>query len=253
MSRRLTGRVCVVTGGAQGLGRAIARRLAAEGAQVVVADRNAERAAAVAEEIATAQGAALSVAVDVSDPDSAHAMVGVTLDNFGRLDVLVNSAAVFSTIRMGPFERITPREWGEVMGVNLGGTFFCCQAVATQMRAQRSGSIVNISSGTVLFGKTDYAHYVASKAGIVGLTRVLARELGDDEIRVNALMPGSVETEVPRETITPEQVSTLIGRQALHRRLAPADIVGSVAFLASDDATMMTGQCLVVDGGADFV
>ena len=250
---RLGGKVCLVTGAAQGLGRAIAHRLAAEGAVVAVADLDGARAEQVAAELTAAGRRADAHRLDVGDRSAVGATVDAVAQRHGRLDALVNSAAIFSTLRMGPFETIAPEDWDAVMRVNVAGTFFCCQAAAPHLRRTGAGSIVNVSSGTVLEGRPDYAHYVTSKAAVLGLTRALARELGADGVRVNTLLPGSVETEVPRATVTPDQVAGLIARQALHRRLQPDDIVGAVAFLVSDDAAMVTGQSVLVDGGRTFL
>lgn len=252
MAGRLDGKVAVVTGAAQGIGRAFAQRFADEGARVVVADLNRDKAATVAAELTQGGADVLAVGVDVADHESARAMADQVAARFGRIDALVNNASIFSTIRMGPFEDITPREWRSLIDVNLTGSFFCCQAVAPALRAAGGGAIVNISSGTVLMGRAGYAHYVTSKAGIIGMTRALANELGGDGVRVNAIMPGSVETEIPRDTVTPEQAQAIVGRQALKRRLQPADIVGTAVFLASDEAALITGQSLVVDGGVVF-
>jgi len=252
MAGRLDEKVAIVTGGAQGIGRAFALQFAAEGARVAIADLNREKAVAVAAEIEEDGGEAMAVAVDVADDASARAMAEEVSARFGRVDALVNNASIFSTIRMGPFEQITPQEWRSLIEVNLTGSFFCCQAVTPALRTAGGGAIVNISSGTVLMGRAGYAHYVTSKAGIIGMTRALANELGDDGIRVNSIMPGSVETEVPRDTVTPQQARAIVGRQALRRRLRPEDIVGAAVFLASDESALMTGQSLVVDGGVVF-
>jgi len=154
---------------------------------------------------------------------------------------------------MKPFDEIELAEWEAVVRVNLTGTFVCCKAVAPVMRRQRFGRIVNISSSTVLMGRAEYAHYVASKAGVVGLTRALARELGADGVTVNAIMPGSTETEVPRETVSPDQARAIVGAQSVKRRITAADVVGAAVFLASPDADLVTGQTIVVDGGLNFL
>ena len=250
---RLAGRVVIVTGGGQGIGRALCQRFAEEGARVVVADVNARTAAAVAREIRQSGGEANDMSVDIADPSGATQVVQRSVELHGAVDVLVNNAAVFSKIRMGPFEEISMDEWDAVMRVNVRGAFLCCQAVAGQMRGQRRGSIINMSSGTVLMGRPGYAHYVTSKAAIIGMSRALASELGVDNIRVNAILPGAIETEIPRETVSEEQARGLVQARALKRRATVADIVGAAVFLASDDSSFITGQSLVVDGGNRYL
>lgn len=249
----LTGKVAIVTGAAQGIGRTIAGALARAGATVVLADRNLKPAEAAARALADEGLLASAAAVDVADEASVGAMVDGIVATYGRVDVLVNNAAIFSTIEMKPFDEISVEEWRSVLDVNLTGVFLCCRAVAAQMRSQDSGRIINMSSSTVLFGRTRYLHYVASKAGVVGITRALARELGGWGITVNSVMPGSVETEVRRDSVTPEQAAQIVAGQSIPRRLRPDDIVGAMVFLASDASAAMTGQTVVVDGGTHFV
>lgn len=250
---RLSDKVALITGAGQGIGRAFALRFAAEGALVAIADLNAERAAAVAAEVRSAGGQALAISANVADEDSVTAMVEAVTGEFGRLDVLLNNAAIFSTIEMKPFYDISLAEWQQLMAVNLTGVFLCCRAVAGPMRAQQRGRIISISSSTVLMGRANYAHYVASKAGVVGLTRAMATELGGDNITVNAIMPGSTETEIPRATVTTAQVEGLLARQAIHRRGTTEDLVGAAVFLASDESGFMTGQTMVIDGGHNYL
>ena len=250
---RLKDKVALITGAGQGIGRACALRFSQEGAHVVIAEIQENKARSVVQEIESAGGQALAVKVDVSQPESVKAMVQQALTRFERIDVLVNNAAIFSTIKMKPFEQITLEEWNRLMAVNLAGTFLCCQAVAPSMRAQQGGSIINISSGSVVTGLPWYAQYVTSKAGVVGLTRALSRELGTDNITINAIMPGSTETEVPRETVTAQQVQAIVAGQSIHRRETPQDLVGAMVFLASDDSRFITGQTLLVDGGQNFL
>lgn len=250
---RLKEKVAIITGASQGIGRAFALRFAQEGAHVVIADIQEDKAKSVVQEIQAIGGQAIAVNVDVSQPESVKAMVQQAMTRFEHIDVMINNAAIFSSIKMKPFDEITFDEWSGLMAVNLTGTFLCCQAVAPSMRAQQSGSIINISSSTVLMGRPWYAHYVTSKAGVVGLTRALARELGADNITINVVMPGSTETEVTRETVSSEQKKSILDGQSIHRRETPQDLVGALVFLASDESRFITGQTLVVDGGHNFL
>lgn len=242
----------VVTGAGQGLGRAFARALAGAGRPVAVADINLERAESVAAEITAAGGSAVAVPVDVADAASAAAMVAETTERLGAPEVLINNAAVFSTLRIKPITEISPDEWDQVLRVNLGGTFLCVQAVIPSMRAAGYGKVVNISSATVWTGRSGYPHYVASKAGIIGLTRALASEMGPMGIRVNAISPGSTQTEVERATITHEARSEMAEHTALRRVQRPDDVVGAVVFLSSPESDFITGQTINVDGGYAF-
>jgi len=245
---RLAGRLAVVTGAGQGLGRAFAARLAAEGARVIIADLDAAKAAVVAAEVG---GLAASVGVDVADPQSVAAMLSSTQE-FGAVDVLVNNASVFSTLEMRPFDQIPLEEWDRVMAVNVRGAFLCTRAFTPGMRTLGYGKIINISSATVFIGRPLYLHYVTSKAAVIGMTRALATELGPAGITVNAVAPGATQTEIPRRSVTPEQAEKIVAGQAIKRREVPGDIVGTVAFLASPDSDFITGQTINVDGGAAF-
>lgn len=249
---RLKDRVAVITGAGQGIGRAYALGFAAEGARVAVADLDTARAESVAREVREAGGDAVAVTVDVASQDSTRAMADTVVAAFGTIDILVNNAAVFSTLRMKPFEEIGPDEWDAVFGVNARGTFLCCQAVAPVMRAQQRGRIVNISSSVVMTGRPHYAHYVASKGAVFALTHALATELGGDGITVNAIAPHGIVTEVERETITEDQWAGIIAQQALKRRGDVSDMVGATLFLASDDSKYVTGQTLGVDAGLRY-
>lgn len=249
---RFQDKTVLVTGGAQGIGRAYCLAFANEGAKVVVADFNDVKAEAVAEEIRAAGGKATAVKVDVSDKGSVLAMIAKVEGTFGAVDVLVNNAAIFSTLKMKPFEEIDADEWDKVQAVNARGVFFCCQAVAPGMRARKSGKIINISSSVVVTGRANYAHYVASKGAVVALTRALATELGPDGINVNAISPHGIVTEVPRDTIRPEQWDEIIAAQALKRKGSVQDMIGTTMFLASSESDYITGQCMNVDAGLRF-
>ncbi|HEV8616558.1 MAG TPA: glucose 1-dehydrogenase [Methylomirabilota bacterium] len=248
---RLSGKVAVITGGAAGIGFAYARRFLAEGARVVVAD--------VADPVAAAQkldpaGRALGVRTDVSDAASARAMVEAAVRAFGRIDVLVNNAAVFATLKPQPFDEIPDAEWDRVMAVNVRGVWNCVRAVAPVMRAQGAGRIVNVASAIVAKGTAFLLHYVTSKGAVVAMTRALARELGPAGITVNAVAPGLIlsDTVQANPDITSFQLDAIMQARSLKREAFPDDVEGTVVFLASDDSAFMSGQTLVVDGGSVF-
>jgi 3-oxoacyl-[acyl-carrier protein] reductase len=245
-------RTAIVTGGGQGLGRAYCNQLADLDLQVVVADLDGHRAEKVAHEIRERGGAAQAVQVDVSDEESANRMVRTAVDGFGSADILINNAAIFSTLSLKPFQEIPVAEWDKVMAVNVTGPFLCAKAVAPHMRAAKWGRIVNVSSVVVHVGVPNYLHYVASKSAMIGMTRSLARELGPDNITVNVLSPGGTVTEVHRESISEAAVTGLIERQCLKRASEPEDLADVMSFLVSDRSAFMTGQEFIVDGGLTF-
>lgn len=245
-------KVVIVTGAGQGIGRAYANAFAEEGAKVVIAEINEANARAVAKEITDKGFTAIAIATDVSDANSVDKMVKTTVEKYGRIDVLVNNAGILNAIEMRPIEELSLEEWNRVIGVNLTGMFLCCKAVAPIMKSQKEGKIINISSGVVMVGRPYYPHYVASKAGVIGLTRALARELGDWNIHVNAVAPGPVTTEVPQTTITRDEVKALIAQQCIKREETPKELLGPVMFLASDEANFMSGQLVNVDGGLNM-
>jgi len=250
----MAGKTIIVTGAGHGIGRAYAQRIASEGANVVAADLDGDAAEHTAGDVVAAGGQALGLQVDVAKIASARAMVADTVACFGGVDGLVNNAAVFSTIpisRVG-FEEIDEDEWDLVMSVNVKGVWNGCRAVAPALRARGGGSIVNIGSASMLHAGGGRLHYVASKTAVFGISRVLARELGPDNIRVNTVAPGNTlsESDPSPETIAIRQAA--IGARSLKRLQTPADLVGTVAFLLSDDSAFMTGQLLVVDGGTSF-
>ena len=248
---RLQGKVAVITGGAAGIGLQYAKRFLAEGACVVVAD--------VADPIAAADklGAAdrvLGVSTDVSVSASVETMVGAAVARFGRIDVLVNNAAIFAALKPQPFDEIPEAEWDRVMAVNVKGVWNCARAVAPFMRAQGGGRIVNVASAIVAKGTAFLLHYVASKGAVVAMTRALARELGPAGITVNAVAPGLIlsDTVQANPDITGFQVAAVMQARSLRREAFPDDVEGTVVFLASDDSAFMSGQTLVVDGGSVF-
>jgi NAD(P)-dependent dehydrogenase (short-subunit alcohol dehydrogenase family) len=246
----LRDRVVIITGAGQGIGRVFAKAFAAAGAVAVIAERNRERGDAVAAEIAATGGRAQAIATDVAEPASVEAMAKAVEAEFGRIDVLINNAALFSTLEMRPFDQIPLPEWEAVLRVNVTGTFLCARAVVGAMRRGQWGRIINMASGAVTLGRPNYLHYITSKAALEGMTRSLARELGPHGITVNAILPGATFTEIERKTVTPEQKQRIVAMQCIARPEEPQDLVGTALFLASDAASFLTGQAITVDGGA---
>jgi len=252
MIEGLKEKVVIVTGGAHGIGKAYCKGFANSGARVVIADIDKPGAEAAAGEIGAQ---ALAIQVDVSNEDATKKMAAQTLDRFGRVDILINNAAVFSVVPMnrGRIETIDPEEWDKLMAVNLRGLFFCCRAVLPAMRKQQAGKIINIASGTVFAGAPGRIHYVTSKAATIGFTRTLAREVGGDNINVNCLAPGNtLSEENPTEQMIKFRESS-VGLRALKRIQMPHDVVGAILFLASPLSDFMTGQTVNVDGGISFM
>jgi NAD(P)-dependent dehydrogenase (short-subunit alcohol dehydrogenase family) len=254
VSGSLSGKVCLVTGASQGLGKAFCRHLAAQGASVAVAGRGLERVRAVADELPDPADPALphiAVALDTGDPESVAAGIREAEEALGRIDVLVNNAATYGDLTRAPFDELSIDEWDRVMRVNVRGPWLASGAVAAGMRARKSGRIINIVSATFFSGSPLWAHYVASKGAVIGLTRVMAKELGVHGISVNAVAPGFTLTEAALGAI-PNASSYGVDRGSIKRAEQPEDVVGVVAFLASDEAGFITGQTLVVDGGRQF-
>jgi NAD(P)-dependent dehydrogenase (short-subunit alcohol dehydrogenase family) len=245
---RLAGRVAIVTGGARHIGAAYGRRLATEGAAVVIAD--ILDGGSVAEEIRSTGGRAIALTVDVSSEQDANRMAAEAVKAFGRIDILVNNAAIFINIHRHPFYEITAEEWDRVSAVNIKGPFLCSKAVFPQMKEQKTGKIINISSSTAYWGTPNFLHYVASKAALIGMTRALAREVGEWGICVNAIAPGLVEHEGQN---APKALTELqLKARSIKRLQTPEDLMGTLIFLASSDSDFMTGQTIVVDGGSVF-
>lgn len=245
-------KVAIVTGAQTGIGRAIAERLAAEGAAVMLAD--IADAEPVAEALRQGGARALAARTDVADEASVAAMVEATLSAFGRADVLVNNAAIASSIELRSFESITVEQWRRMQDVNAMGPFLCTRALAPQMRRQQYGRVVNITSGTAFKGAPFMLDYVASKGALMTMTRALARELGNDFITVNGVSPGYTLSEgnLANEAFLAQYREAAIQTRSLPRDGWPADIVGAVAFLASEDAAFITGQIVAVDGGSVY-
>jgi 3-oxoacyl-[acyl-carrier protein] reductase len=249
---RFTGKVAIVTGAAQGIGAATARRLAAEGASVAVVDLTVERGQSVVDEITGAGAVAVALGCDVSDEGSVQAMTDAVVERFGRLDILVNNAGI---TRDNLLFKMSRADWDAVLGINLTGVFLCAQAAQKHMVAQKSGKIVNLSSRSAL-GNRGQVNYAATKAGVQGLTATLALELGPFGINVNAVAPGYVATSMTAATAsrvgaTPEEHQERAAASTPLRRVGrPEEIASVIAFLASDDASYVSGQTLYVNGGA---
>ena len=244
----LEGKVAIVTGGRRGIGHAIADGLAGEGARIAILD------VVGAEEAAARYDGGLGLVGDVSSETDTTRMVEAVASHFGRIDILVNNAAIFATLKMGPFTEIALDEWERVLEVNVGGVFLMCRAVVPHLRRQGGGRIVNISSGSFFRGVPFMLHYVTSKAAVIGLTRALARELGPDNICVNAIAPGYTVTEA---TLEQDEAHLHVGEvsvvaRALRREERPEDVVGSALFLCGPGSGFITGQTFAVDGGAHF-
>jgi pyridoxal 4-dehydrogenase len=240
---KLKDRVAIVTGAAQGIGKAIAEKLSDEGAAVSIADINEDGAKAAADGLA---GDGFGVRADVSSPDDVQAMVDATVERFGRVDVLVNNAAIVPFI---PWDEVDLEHWRTIMSVNLDGPFLAIKAVEKPMREAGYGRIVNIASNTILAGTPNMAAYVAAKGGVLGMTRAFATELGPHGITVNAVAPGLTESEGVKESPHNEAFGFVEQLQALPGKGQPRQIAPAVAFLASEEAEWVTGTMLVVDGG----
>jgi NAD(P)-dependent dehydrogenase (short-subunit alcohol dehydrogenase family) len=248
MSNALVGKVAVVTGAAQGIGKAVAHGLAAEGARIVVADLQG------ADVAATAFTDGVGLEVDVADEDAVARMADEVTDRCGGIDILVNNAGLYASLPMRPFTEIPLEEWRRVMDVNVASMFLTCRAVVPRMRERGGGTILNVSSGTVFRGVPFVLHYVASKGAVVAMTRALARELGKDGIRVNCVAPGFTMTESVQEheEVVRALRDVTIAARTIQRDQVPEDVVGAAVFLCSPAADFITGQTMVIDGGQYF-
>jgi 3-oxoacyl-[acyl-carrier protein] reductase len=246
----LTGRTVIVTGGGKGIGKVYAEEFAKAGARVLAADIDGEAAKAVAEGL-TAQGLeTVGLAADIASEDSTKAMAqAATLDRFGAIDVLINNASLMSVLPRRSWLEIPVEEWDRVMAVNLRGMFLACRAVFPAMKAQGRGKIVNISSSRVWEGTPNRLHYTTSKAGVIGFTRALAREVGEFGITVNAVTPGMTQSDTQVQSSSGNYLAARVAGRAIERVQLPADLVGAVMFLSSAASDFMTGQTINVDGG----
>ena len=245
----VSGRVVIITGAGQGIGRDYALAFAAAGARPVLAEINGDKLRDVVSEIEAGGGEAFAIETDVGSPDSVKAMVAETLKTYGQIDVLINNAAIFANIPRRKFYDIPYDEWNNVLHVNITGSYLCASAVVPAMRKAGQGRIINISSGTVPQGAPGFLHYVTSKAAVVGMTRVMARELGDDKINVNAVMPGYTETEIDHASMDDELRQFIQEKRILKRAETPEDLIGIVMFLASPASSFITGQSIACCGG----
>ncbi|MBI2367669.1 MAG: glucose 1-dehydrogenase [Deltaproteobacteria bacterium] len=248
---RLKDKVTIITGAAHGIGKAYARRFAEEGAHVVIADIDAQGGEATAKALLDAGGSAWARATDVTQFSNVEGLMRETVAKFGKIDVLLNNAAIYVTQKLwkGPVEELALEEWDRVIEVNLKGVFLCSKAAIPIMKRQKSGKIINIASGTFFSGSGNMPHYTTAKGGVVALTRVMARQLGEFGINVNCMTPGSTMSE---ENVTDEVLARRqegVDKRAFRRVETPADIVGTALFLASSDSDFVTGQLLVVEGG----
>ncbi|MBV9414717.1 MAG: glucose 1-dehydrogenase [Solirubrobacterales bacterium] len=243
----LEGQVAIVTGAAQGIGRKIAEGLAGAGARVVVADIQA------ADAVADSLGG-IAVAADVSDPQACERMAQSAIDAYGRIDILVNNAGIWSSLVPTPFEELSVEEWRRVFDVNVLGMWLVTRAVAPVMREVGRGRIINLASGTPYKGVPMFMHYVASKGAVIAMSRVMAKELGGDNILVNTIAPGFTLSDgvIENQTQLEQLQEVSVKGRVLVRDQYPEDVVGAVLFFASDQSSFITGQSLVVDGGAYF-
>jgi 3-oxoacyl-[acyl-carrier protein] reductase len=242
----LKDKVALITGAAAGIGEGTAHLFAEHGAHVFVLDVNGAGASAAADAIRAKGGSAFAFACDVRRPETIRPTVEHAIKAFGRIDILINNAGIYPR---RTFLEMTEQEWDEIQEVNLKGVFHCTKLVLPHMVDRRAGKIVNISSVTFFKGLTRLSHYVASKGGVIGLTRSLAREVGPYNVYVNCITPGAIEVEMEKRVATPEEMAPIVAQQALQRRLQPLDVARVCLFLCCELSDGMTGQTVNVDGG----
>jgi 3-oxoacyl-[acyl-carrier protein] reductase len=242
----LTHKTALITGAATGIGEAVARLFASEGAHIFLLDRDAPRNRSVAESIRSTGGRAEDFAADLRHGAQISPAVAAAIEQSGQIDILINNAGIYPR---QAFLGMTEEQWDDMQAVNLKSMFHCLQAVLPHMVARRSGKVVNISSVTFHLGMANMTHYVASKGGVIGLTRSLAREMGEHDIHINCITPGAIKTEAEARFVTEEQAREFVSHQSLRRRLMPLDVARVCLFLSSELSDGMTGQCLNVDAG----
>jgi 3-oxoacyl-[acyl-carrier protein] reductase len=242
----LRDKVALITGAAAGIGQETARLFAAEGASVLLLDRDGKGAEAEASSIRGRGGSALAFAADVRDAAALGAAARGGIERFGHIDILINNAGIYPR---RAFLDMTEAEWDEMLAINLTGVFRCTKAVLPHMVERGAGKIVNISSVTFFKGMANLSHYVATKGGVIGLTRSLAREMGPRGVYVNCITPGAIEVETEKLVATPAQMAAIVEQQSLPRRLGPLDVARVCLFLSSSLSDGMTGQTVNVDGG----
>lgn len=246
--KRLEGKVAIITGAGKGLGKAFAVRFAEEGAKLVLVTRKDMKGLESAAEEAIAKGAeCIFLQADVTNLDDVSRMADEAVKKFGTIDILVNNAAYYFGVERRPFNKIPPEEWDMMMNINVKGPWLCARAVYPYMKAQGKGKIINLTSEVFFTGSNGFVHYVASKGGVVGLTRALAAELGPDNITVNGVAPGFTDTEASRTIADVNKYD--VSKTPLRRLGVATDIIGAALFLASDDADFITGEIILVDGG----
>jgi len=244
-------KVVIITGAAGGLGRTFALAFAKAGASVIASDINEKGVQETVKLIEKEGGKGLAIQTDVSNESSTQSLAKQTMDAFGQIDILINNAAIYAGLERKPFYEISEKEWDLVMNVNLKGAWLCSKAVVPFMK-KTGGKIIHISSATVMSGSPNWAHYVASKGGVIGLTRSMAREVGDLNINVNAVAPGFTLTDASLGLME-DAANYGVNRGAIKRASKAEDIVGAVLFLASANADFISGQTIVVDGGKQFI